>query len=728
MRLNISILLFIILLNFNYTTAQETTELDSLEKILLESNHDTVKVNTLIELTELTMSEPAKSVAYSEEALQLAKNIDFKNGKTRAYIQIGLYYTGQSEFDVSISYFDSAIVIAKTIKDLRLEIAALGNAGNSFCYKSNYNKGLEYYLSALAVMKELKDTVWIATANNNIGNIYSYLEDEKLALDYYLEALKLYERIKFSPGIALATGNIGNIYNAIGEHKKALKYFLSSLELNIKLKDKFKIAESYSNIATAYTGLKNNKKAIEFYLKARKLFKELGDKNSFSIVGTAIATHYINNKQYSKAQKYVIETIEISKKIDAKYTLMSCYRLQSRIDSSKGNFVMAFKNYKDFSDLKDSIFQESKSEQIAEMQTKFNTDAKEKENELLKSKEIQSNALLREKEAKNKVLNTLIYAALAAFIFVLAIAFLLLRISKQRKLANRQLEFKNAEIFQQKEEILVQTEFLEKANLDISIKNMDLEKFNTEIKASINYASRIQNAMLPNKSFIADIFPEHFIFYRPRDIVSGDFYWIKKIDNIVLCAVADCTGHGVPGAFLSMLGTAIMNEIATKKEIVTTSEMLEEMRHKIETSLNHNRDSHETKDGMDLALFALNTENMTMQFSGANSSLYVAHNDELIQYKGVLSPIGLSVKPKKFENLEVDIQKGDMVYMFSDGYPDQFHHKTERKLKIGRFREILKKIAPEPINEQHNILSKTFDNWKGDMRQIDDVLVMGIKI
>lgn len=729
MKININILIALIFLfNTNILSAQDKSLIDSLEKELLLCKHDTDKVIKMINLADALNSIPEKSLDYISKSLTLSKEIKYNPGIIKSYINLGIHYSVQSDFEKSIAYFDSASVLAKKTNNKRLEVASLGNAGNTYCYKGDYNKGLEYYLSALAVMKELKDSAWIATANNNIGNIYYFLGENSKALKYYEDALEIYKKVNFEKGIALATGNIANIYSENNEFEKALKYFMKSLEINKKLKDKAKIAEAHSNIGNAYSRLKQNQKAIENFLIARQLFEEMGDKNNFAIVNSAIGSHYIFTKDYSKAEKYVLDAMTISEEIGAKQNLVSAYRLKSTLDSAKGNYAMAFYYYKKFTEVKDSIFEETKSEQLTEMQTKFDSEAKEKENELLKAREVKNNALLSEKEAKNKLLNIIIYAAFAALLFVGLIAFLLLRINKQKQRANALLENKNIEIMQQKEEILVQSEYLEKANFEISKKNDDLEQFNRDVTSSINYAGRIQRAMLPDSNSIKEIFPEHFIFYRPRDIVSGDFYWIKKFENTVICVVADCTGHGVPGAFLSMLGMSLLNEIAPKKEVKTTSDLLEQLRNKIEISLRQNRALNDTRDGMDLAVFAYDTEKTSMTFSGANSSLYVSRGSEMFQYKGVSSPIGISVKPKAFESLVVDIKKGDMVYMFSDGYPDQFNHKTLRKLKTGKFREILQNLSEKLVDEQYDILSKTFDSWKGDLRQIDDVLVVGIKI
>ena len=293
----------------------------------------------------------------------------------------------------------------------------------------------------------------------------------------------------------------------------------------------------------------------------------------------------------------------------------------------------------------------------------------------------------------------------------------------------------------------INNKYEEKINSVLS----ELKTKNTQITSSINYASRIQSAILPNKEFI-ELFPfQHFIFFKPRDIVSGDFYWMKKTNNKVIIAVADCTGHGVPGAFVSMLGIAFLNEIIAKKEVKTASEILEDLRTQIIQSLNQKGANAENKDGMDIAICIIDTDTQLLQYAGAYNPLYIVFNDEnsriealksnknikihsfensksLIEIKATRSPIGIYINELPFVNNQIQLQKKDKLYMFSDGFVDQFGGIANTKYLSKHFRQLISKISKKPLNEQKQLFDSTLEEWKNTNEQNDDIIVMGIEI
>ncbi len=268
----------------------------------------------------------------------------------------------------------------------------------------------------------------------------------------------------------------------------------------------------------------------------------------------------------------------------------------------------------------------------------------------------------------------------------------------------------------------------QEANNNLISQKKELEISNKNIRDSINYASRIQNAILPNHHLFENNFSDYFIFFKPKDIVSGDFYWAKKMNEFIIFVSVDCTGHGVPGAFVSMLGASLLNEIVKKKDI-KANEILNLLRERLKNSLKQKGvDSNETKDGMDLALCVINTKTKVLQFSGANNPLYLLRNNELIEFKGDRQPIGIYIKEKPFTNHIFQLKKNDNLYTFSDGYVDQFGGEKGRKFMKKRFKNLLLNIQNKGMAEQKQILDKTLENWKGNLRQIDDVIIIGVTI
>ena len=246
---------------------------------------------------------------------------------------------------------------------------------------------------------------------------------------------------------------------------------------------------------------------------------------------------------------------------------------------------------------------------------------------------------------------------------------------------------------------------------------------------SIRYARRIQDAVLPAKEVMRYLLPKHFVFYRPRDIVSGDFFWVDKKDETVWLAVADCTGHGVPGAFMSMLGISLLNEISSQFTGQPTHEIMDELRDQVIASLGQTGDRYEAKDGMEMGLVAINTKTREVQFTGAMQNLYTFQKGELVVIKGDRMPVGIhSEGSTMFTSHKVTLERGDTLYMFSDGYADQFGGRNRKKFGSARLKALLTKLQQNIMHDQKEALKKEFYEWKGNEEQIDDVLMIGIKL
>jgi len=285
--------------------------------------------------------------------------------------------------------------------------------------------------------------------------------------------------------------------------------------------------------------------------------------------------------------------------------------------------------------------------------------------------------------------------------------------------ANEVLTQLNEEINSQKEEIETQRDHLFVQN--------------EAICSSINYAQRIQSAMLPLESDIHELLDEVFILFKPRDIVSGDFYWIKQVNQYIVLVAADCTGHGVPGALMSMLGISHLNEIVHRREITQANQILDELRNRIKFALRQQGQPDEAKDGIEMALCVLDTNNMTMQYSGANSPLYLIRSENGVPELKVLEadrmPIGFyHGKDRTFTNHDIRLETGDTFYLFSDGFVDQKGGKEKKKFLSKNFKKLLLEIHQEPIREQKDILEKTLSNWMGHSSQIDDIMVIGVRV
>ena len=268
-----------------------------------------------------------------------------------------------------------------------------------------------------------------------------------------------------------------------------------------------------------------------------------------------------------------------------------------------------------------------------------------------------------------------------------------------------------------------------KTNRDLEGKNKIIEEKNKGILDSINYAKRIQEATLPSLEQVRMVFPESFILYKPKDVVSGDFYWFAECDEKKIIAAVDCTGHGVPGAFMSMIGNAFLNEIVNAKKITAPAEILSELRHMVIHSLKQSGVSGEAKDGMDISLISISEKNNSAEWAGANIPLWRIRDGACEEFNADKRPIGFHLgKSLPFTSRKIELRQNDSLYLFSDGYADQFGGSKGKKFKRSQMKELLSSIQKKPMNEQNKILDIAIENWKGNIEQVDDILVIGIGI
>ena len=314
---------------------------------------------------------------------------------------------------------------------------------------------------------------------------------------------------------------------------------------------------------------------------------------------------------------------------------------------------------------------------------------------------------------------------------------------KLKDKVNLELEQK---VNERTQEILMQKEEIEAQRDEMEKQRDKLTEQKQEITDSINYAKRIQSAVLPTEELLHELLPEHFVLFKPRDIVSGDFYWLRQIKHFTVVIAADCTGHGVPGAFMSMLGISFLNEMISRSRFDNAGEFLDRMRKKVKETLKQEGKEMEQKDGMDMSLAIIDNDTLELQYAGAFNPLFIfrkrdidlddyfselvtmtSDKHNLIEIKGDRQPIAIHDKESDFKTHSLKLEKGDTIYIFSDGYPDQMGGPKGKKFMITKFKQMLLDIQPEPLAKQKEILDQTVEEWKGDIQQIDDILVFGIR-
>ncbi|MFZ5940484.1 MAG: SpoIIE family protein phosphatase [Bacteroidota bacterium] len=307
-----------------------------------------------------------------------------------------------------------------------------------------------------------------------------------------------------------------------------------------------------------------------------------------------------------------------------------------------------------------------------------------------------------------------LYVVFTTLFVTLIIRFREKKLKEDKRRLEAAVKERTAEIEKQKEEIACQRDL-------ISAQKKDLTD-------SINYASRIQTALIPGKELVTSLVPDNFILYRPRDIVSGDFYWASKKGEQVIMVAADCTGHGVPGSLLSMLGITFLEDIVQIEGITSPGKILDRLRERMIKALRQSGKDTVMKDGMDIVVVSISLDVKAVHFAGAKNPLYLVRQDQLLEIKGDSFPVAISDRMLPFSEHRFELGKGDLIYLFSDGFADQFGGQKEKKFKYKRFRDLLYSLKDLPMSEQRALVEKAFDEWKGEIEQIDDVLVIGIRL
>ncbi|MBN8701802.1 MAG: tetratricopeptide repeat protein [Bacteroidetes bacterium] len=718
------------------------SKLDSLKQIINSTAEDSTRVIAKTKTSNLLLNTDVDA-AYKEayEALQLSEKIEFKKGvriATQAMAEAFLYkgdyksslnyynkviklcydnntieslvsaqtgvadvYMNEGNYDKAIQTLNYILSNYKEIITTNQKIICYNYLASSYYYKSDYQNALSNYIQSANIAEQTKDKAAQSQGLLNIGNIYLAQKLYTNAQKYYQEALKLNKEIKDERDIALCYNNIGLTYQHLNEYDKALENHFMSLELKKKLNDRKGVAKSLNNIGAIYTIKQKYDEALKLYNEAIEIHEEIGNASGVAKMQLNIGSTLIKKGKSSQAFNYLEKSLVYFKEINNKDLQQRCYEELSTAAYTAGDYKKSYQYLEKSVALKDSIYEEENASIIAEMQTKYDTDKKEKEIALLTTEQELKNSKIKQQLYINIGIAILLLAALlgGAFIF---------RNYKQKQKINVQLA-----------ETIIKQQLTEE----------ELRHKNDDITASIKYAKKIQEAILPKTEKISEILPESFILYKPKDIVSGDFYWFYDKNEVYsFIAAADCTGHGVPGAFMSMIGNNILNQIVGESVVTNPSFILNNLHDEITKALKQNIPGSESRDGMDIALCRINKRTKQIDFAGANRPLYVIKNNILSEIAPTKQPIGGGhIERVPFVNQTLQMEKGDIVYMSSDGYADQFGGALGKKYMTKNFKRFISEIAYLPMPIQKEKLNNEIEEWKGDKEQIDDILVIGVK-
>lgn len=593
-----------------------------------------------------------------------------------------------SDFSKAIAYGQKAIATAELLEYYGGLADAYSYLGVVHRNIGEYPEATEYYIKALHLSEEHQLKQRVSYSYLNLGDILKFQKQYQESEKYILRSIQEFDKLKDTRGLGYGYIRLGEVYQEQKRYKDALNAFNKSLIIREKLGDKSTIESSLNRLGKLYDLMKDYSNALDYFSKSIALSKELGDLKGIAGTQADISRTYLNQNEVEKAISLAEESLITAQKMGSKDIIKKASEVLTEIYAQKNDFVKAYQYQKILIEAKDGLFNEESTTQISSLRSNYEAKKKQAEIDLLN----------KEKQFNNLVRNVLI---VGLTLFLIGI-FILFRVNKRRQEINKVL----------------------------AKQNKIIERKNEDVTASIYYAKRIQDAMIPSPNMISKHLANAFIFFRPRDIVSGDFYWITKVlgKKIVLASV-DCTGHGVPGAFMSVIGSNLLNQIVINMGVTEPEIILTAMNVGVIDALK--QEATNNHDSMDVAICVIDLEKKVMEFAGAKSPIIYFQNGEMNYIKGDNYPVGDLSRgyEKTFKKHLIDFSQPLTFYIFSDGFVDQFGGAENKKFMIKHFRQLLAEIHTKDVQEQQQIVSKTFSDWLGNTyQQVDDVTVVGVHL
>ena len=603
---------------------------------------------------------------------------------------------------------------------------SLSIAQTNYVTGSGKKLGLADFLELAAQKEKAGDNREASRYLNEAATVHWERKEFDKAIEYFERSLKLNDAIGNEQGMSGINSNLGMIYADKQQYAKAVDYFDKVLEFRQKGKDKESLISSYVNASVALNNIKGYEKSAMYLEAALELAQEMNNVELMKSCYGMLSETYTKAGEAEKAKKYFDmyrtfhEMLQRDKELVYKQSAEEARLRMELVEVEKRNKELALASaQKEIQEQEKSLTSfDSANHALVKSMTKQELAAK--------LQQVQFEQKQQEQENKLKEERLIRYAFLAILVGILIFGLFFYSNYREKRNTYKKLKAQHLAIIEQQELIITQKTELEK-NFSL------IEDKNQNITASITYAQRIQAAMLTDIQNLQKLVPESFILFKPRDIVSGDFYWFREYTNenhekIIVLAAVDCTGHGVPGAFMSMIGSNLLTQIIANT-IISPELVLQELHRGITVAL-HQEDG-QNKDGMDMVFCSINQQQHTMEFAGAKNPLFYIQNGQLYEIKGDRHPIGGKDKDDNariFTKHTVDITQPTYIYLFTDGYQDQFGGADNRKFMIKRMRELFLNIYTEPMQTQKMLLKTTIQDWKGKEHQVDDILVMGCKV
>ena len=598
--------------------------------------------------------------------------------------------------DTALMYAKKAISFSEKKSFIQGLIDGYRLAGMAYSELSNYPEALRYEQMALKKCDPKEHLERKANILNNMANIHYELKDYNTALSYYQASLDICQKLKIQFGVSSCLGNMGNIYKRLNKVDAALKYYKKSLSIDKEIGNPRGYANSLGNIGQLYLDKKDYGQAIHYFNLSLRVRDSIGLTEGIASSYLSLGNVYLELNDASMALDYFSRALSLAEESNTMDQQQLAYEGQYNCYRKMGRITEALNAFEKSAALKDSVLNEKRTDEVNQLKTSYIIEQKESEYKIQREKDkIKS-------DSEKKQQRIILYCSIGGL--ALTIVFLYF-------------------IFKRYRHSLKQQKIIEEQKKLVEIKNK-------EITDSINYAKRIQEAMLTSEQEFTKNFKKAFVYFRPKDIVSGDFYWVieEPGTNTVLFVLGDCTGHGVPGGFMSVLGINLMNEIVNERRVYEPAQILNVLRERIKQALKQDGAEGTSRDGMDITIGKLNRDTCKFTYATANRMLYIYKNNNLERFSGNKMPVGYFEQEEEFVQYEVQLEKGNYIYFFTDGYVDQIGGDLGRKLKYPNFEAALKKAVHDGRPLDKSFFDKVFTDWKKHHHQVDDVSLVGIEV
>lgn len=663
----------------------------------------------ILVLTGMSIRVPAQGPSDVDQL-----RTELSHYKTEDTIRFGklidlAYYLSNYGFKESISYATEALQLSRKLNYVRGEVTAYNCMADAYWFHSDYDKAQQHYFKAYRINDSLHDQRGLAFSMYNIGWILC-IQQQNYKEDHYLyRSYAIYQSLKDTAGLL-------KIYNALASYysgrrrtddKKpyfdsAMAYFNKGITL-AKISGRYgEMGRIYGNLGDLFYSEKDFKSASFYNEKSMQVHRRVGDSASMMICTLNMGLCDLELGRVKDAEAKFKQVYDYNVLHDIKDTRLLAMNGMAKAQYKLGNYKEAYDRYEAYVELKEELDKETYSTSISNLQSSYSLEKSEADIAQLR----QTNEI---HELRNKKNTYFIIVLLSVGLVVIVIVVLLYRQNKQRQLTNLELETRNQVIAEKKQ----------------------------EIDNSIQYAKGIQQAILPDISELKSGFAQSFVYYKPKDVVSGDFYWFSKVGDDFYCIAADCTGHGVPGALMSIIGMDKIVQAIYEKQITEPGKILSFLNRQIRQVLKQHSNASKQKDGMDMALLKFNNSLTEVQFAGANRPLYLVRGavpghssePELLEYKPDKSAIaGFTPDEMEYHTTTIPLAKHDALFIFTDGYADQFGGGEGKKFMSRNLKQLLVSIAALPAEEQQESVNRAFTDWKAGYEQVDDVLVIGMKL